>query len=134
MQALMQFSEENNGVDCLDVFSAKVRLFKGEAFEADAASGKAHLKVPHMGWNNVKQIKDHPVWHGISDESRFYFVHSYYVDMSDPNEVIGSCDYGHQFAAAFARDNIVAAQFHPEKSHVAGLRLIRNFLNRNGEE
>ena len=85
-----------------------------------------------MGWNSIN-FDGHWLFKGLSAGDYVYFVHSYYVDMSDPNEVIGSSHYGHQFAAAFARDNIVAAQFHPEKSHVAGLRLIRNFLNWNGE-
>ena len=129
MQALMTHSEENGGVDCLNVLPAKVRLFQGAQYEAGQHE---HLKVPHMGWNNVKQISDHPVWHGIKDDARFYFVHSYFVDMSDPNEVIGSCDYGQDFAATFARDNLVAAQFHPEKSHLAGLRFLRNFLQWQG--
>ena len=130
MQALMINSEENGGVDCLDVFPAHVKLFQGPAY---AAGQHEHLKVPHMGWNNVKQLTDHPIWHGIKDNERFYFVHSYFVDMSDPNEVIGQCEYGQPFAAAFARDNLVAAQFHPEKSHIAGLRFLRNFLNWSGE-
>jgi glutamine amidotransferase len=131
MQALMSHSEENGGVDCLDVFPAKVRLFKGSEFVVNEKH--EHLKVPHMGWNNVQQIRDHAVWHGIEDEARFYFVHSYYVDMSTPDYVIGGCDYGRQFAAAFAHDNIVAAQFHPEKSSTAGLRLIGNFLQWQGQ-
>ena len=124
MQALMSRSEENGGVACLDVLPGKVAFF-GEAHQSDDGE---RLKVPHMGWNNVKQLTDHPVWHGIKDDARFYFVHSYFVDMSDPNEVIGRCDYGQYFAATFARDNLVAAQFHPEKSHLAGLRFLRNFL------
>lgn len=127
MQALMQHSEENNGVDSLGVFPANVQLFQGPAFEQE------HLKVPHMGWNNVNQVIDHPVWHGIKQDSRFYFVHSYYVNLDDESEVIGQCQYGVPFAAAMARDNLVAVQFHPEKSHVAGLRLIRNFLSWNGQ-
>lgn len=130
MQGLMTHSEENGGVDCLDVFPAKVRLFQGPQYQAGQHD---HLKVPHMGWNNVSQVSDHPIWHGIKDDERFYFVHSYFVDMSDPQEVIGQCDYGQPFAAAFARDNLVAAQFHPEKSHLAGLRFLRNFLNWSGE-
>ncbi len=130
MQGLMAHSEENGGIDCLDVFPAQVKLFQGPQYNAGQHD---HLKVPHMGWNNVKQVTDHPVWHGIKDDERFYFVHSYFVDMSDPDEVIGQCDYGQPFAAAFARGNLVAAQFHPEKSHIAGLRFLRNFLNWSGE-
>ena len=128
MQALMNHSEENDGVDCLGLFDGSVKLFQGEAF----ATNQVHLKVPHMGWNNVAQVQDHPVWHGIATDTRFYFVHSYYVEKNDA-QVIGSCDYGLPFASALAEKNTVAVQFHPEKSHVAGLRLIRNFLNWKGE-
>jgi len=125
MQALMTHSEENGGVDCLDVFSGEVKLFKGEVVERD------HLKVPHMGWNNVTTVVDHPLWQGIASGTRFYFVHSYYVDLH--NElVIGECEYGVPFAAMVARKNVAAVQFHPEKSHTAGLRLIRNFLQWDG--
>ena len=127
MQALMSHSEENNGVDCLGVFPAQVKLFTGDAFE------EKHMKVPHMGWNNVDQSLDHPVWEGIAPDTRFYFVHSYYVNMDDEPEVIGRCEYGVPFAAALAHENVVAVQFHPEKSHVAGLRLIENFLNWDGK-
>jgi glutamine amidotransferase len=126
MQALMTRSEENGGVDCLDIFHGQVKLFQGEAFERE------HLKVPHMGWNNVARVMDHPLWHSIAPDTRFYFVHSYYVDLADEN-VIGRCDYGVPFAAMLARKNVVAVQFHPEKSHVAGLRLIRNFLGWDGQ-
>lgn len=128
MQSLMTHSEENGGVDCLDYFHGEVKLFQGDAF----ATTKTHLKVPHMGWNNVKHTSDHPVWHGIADETRFYFVHSYYVDKHD-DFVIGECDYGLPFAAVLAKRNVVAVQFHPEKSHVAGLRLLRNFLKWDGK-
>lgn len=126
MQALMNHSEENSGIDCLDIFPAAVRRFAGDAFTCGVHN---HLKVPHMGWNTVKQDKDHAIWHDIADQSRFYFVHSYHVDLSDPAEVIGSCEYGVPFAAAVARDNIVATQFHPEKSGDAGLQLLKNFLH-----
>jgi len=126
MQALMTRSEENGGVDCLDVFQGQVSLFKGDAIERE------HLKVPHMGWNNVACVQEHPVWHGIADDTRFYFVHSYYVDLADDN-VIGRCNYGVPFAAMLAKKNVVAVQFHPEKSHIAGLKLIRNFLGWDGQ-
>jgi glutamine amidotransferase len=125
MQALMTHSEENGGVDCLDVFSGEVKLFKGEAVERE------HLKVPHMGWNNVKTVVDHPLWQGIATNTRFYFVHSYYVDLHN-DLVIGECEYGVPFAAMVARKNVAAVQFHPEKSDTAGLRLIRNFLHWDG--
>ena len=92
----------------------------------------ARLKVPHMGWNEVFQSQPaHPIWAGIPDSSRFYFVHSYYVAPVDQLLIAGQTDYGIRFTAAIARSNIVAVQFHPEKSHVAGLRLLANFVSWN---
>jgi glutamine amidotransferase len=85
-----------------------------------------------MGWNRVAQVAGHPLWQGIDADSRFYFVHSYYVDMAGAPEEIGRCHYGVDFAAAVARGNVAAVQFHPEKSGSSGLRLIRNFLSWNG--
>ncbi|WP_045855894.1 imidazole glycerol phosphate synthase subunit HisH [Teredinibacter purpureus] len=136
MQALMNFSEENNGVDCLDVLPGKVKFFSGNAdfrsaHDEGSPSGE-RLKVPHMGWNKVSQKMDHPLWHNIEDGGRFYFVHSYYVEPDDSSLVAGQCHYGIEFTAALARKNIFAAQFHPEKSHTNGLQLLQNFLNWNG--
>jgi glutamine amidotransferase len=82
-----------------------------------------------MGWNRVSQTRSHPLWEGIEDQTRFYFVHSYYVDPEDPALVAGTTDYGISFASVIARDNLFATQFHPEKSADAGLRLLRNFVN-----
>jgi imidazole glycerol-phosphate synthase subunit HisH len=87
------------------------------------------LKVPHMGWNQVRQQQQHPLWSGIEDGARFYFVHSYYAEAADPGVVSGVSDYGVPFTCAVARDNIFAVQFHPEKSHTAGLRLLSNFVD-----
>lgn len=93
------------------------------------------LKVPQMGWNRVRQADDgrapHPLWHGIADDSWFYFVHSYHVVLSDDADRAGSAVYGRRFTAAIARDNIFATQFHPEKSAAAGLALYRNFVEWN---
>ncbi len=86
-----------------------------------------------MGWNRVAQTRDHPLWQGIDDGSRFYFVHSYYADCGDRALVAGRSEYGLPFDAALARDNLFAVQFHPEKSADAGLRLLRNFLHWDGE-
>jgi imidazole glycerol-phosphate synthase subunit HisH len=86
------------------------------------------LKIPHMGWNEVFQAKPHPLWQGIADASRFYFVHSYYPAPGDPGVVAGTCMYGAPFTCAVARDNIFAVQFHPEKSQSAGLQLLSNFV------
>jgi glutamine amidotransferase len=91
----------------------------------------ARLKVPHMGWNQVQQAAAHPLWEGIEDGARFYFVHSYYVEPQSPDLIAGSTHYGIPFTSAIARDNIFAVQFHPEKSAQAGLRLLANFMRWN---
>jgi len=128
MQALMSSSEENGGVDCLKLLSGRVKHFGGNL--VDNQGNK--LKVPHMGWNNVNQSMDHPLWQGIEQDSRFYFVHSYYVEATGNPYVSGICDYAVEFAAALAQDNLFAVQFHPEKSADAGLQLLRNFCQWNG--
>lgn len=129
MQALMTHSEENGGVDCLDLLPGEVRYFGNPL--VDAAGER--LKVPHMGWNRVRQVRDHPLWRNIEDGTRFYFVHSYYVDAQDRDLVAGALDYGVNADAALAHDNLFATQFHPEKSHTAGLQLLKNFLEWNGQ-
>lgn len=119
MQALLQSSEENDGVDCLGIFAGAVKRFPDHA----------GLKVPHMGWNQVHPTDSrHPMWRDIPQASRFYFVHSYYVQPNDPALIAATCDYGLDFAAALTRDNLFATQFHPEKSHTAGLQLLKNFV------
>jgi len=90
------------------------------------------LKVPHMGWNQVAQTRAHPLWRGIADNSRFYFVHSYYVVPEDAELTAGVTEYGIPFASVIARDNIFAMQCHPEKSASAGLALLGNFVRWNG--
>jgi len=86
------------------------------------------MKIPHMGWNQVLQEQTHPLWAGISDKSRFYFVHSYYPAPADRTLTAATCVYGAPFTCAIARDNIFAVQFHPEKSQSAGLQLLSNFV------
>ena len=86
------------------------------------------LKIPHMGWNEVSQARPHPVWEGVPDGSRFYFVHSYYPQPADGAMTAATCAYGVIFTCAIARDNIFAVQFHPEKSQTFGLRLLSNFV------
>ncbi|MEY1662922.1 imidazole glycerol phosphate synthase subunit HisH [Isoalcanivorax beigongshangi] len=120
MQALTRHSAENGGVDCLAVLDGSVTRFPDHA-------GKQRLKVPHMGWSPVLQ-QPHPLWQGIADQSRFYFVHSYCAADLSATQTVGSCDYGVPFAAAAARDNVFAVQFHPEKSAADGLTLLANFL------
>ena len=122
MQALLERSEENDGVDCISLFPGQVRFFGKDLYE-----GGEHLKVPHMGWNEVRQTP-HALWNGIADGARFYFVHSYFVEPADPALVTGSCTYGVPFTCAVGRDNIFAVQFHPEKSARDGLQLLKNFV------
>ncbi len=91
----------------------------------------SRFKVPQMGWNRVRQVRQHPLWDGIADDAYFYFVHSYFAVPGEAADTIGETDYGAPFCCAVARDNVVATQFHPEKSAAAGLRLYRNFVHWN---
>jgi imidazole glycerol-phosphate synthase subunit HisH len=124
MHALLDFSEESGGIDCLGILPGRVVRFPPEVQQSG-------LKVPHMGWNNVRQ-SPHPLWDGISDDSRFYFVHSYYCRPQDESVTAGVTEYGVRFSAALARDNVFATQFHPEKSQRAGLQLLSNFVRWDG--
>ncbi|WP_203299689.1 imidazole glycerol phosphate synthase subunit HisH [Marinobacter sediminum] len=132
MQALMSRSEENGGVDGINLFPAQVRFFGDNLVENGERSG-SRLKVPHMGWNEVYQSVDHPMWHNIPDGDRFYFVHSYYAEAEGNADIAGRSHYGVDLAAAVARDNIFAVQFHPEKSARAGLQLLKNFVDWSGK-
>ena len=127
MQALLERSEENDGVDCIGLFPGQVRFF-GKGLVEDGQP----LKVPHMGWNEVTQTVKHPLWHDIPDLARFYFVHSYYVEAGNPRQVVGRGHYGKDFAAALADGSRFAVQFHPEKSHTHGLQLLQNFVGWDG--
>lgn len=98
--------------------------FKQYAF----TEGEEKLRVPHVGWNTVKFLSDHPLRHGIKDEADFYFVHSYYTVPKDQNTVCGICEYGIDFVSVIAFENVFATQFHPEKSQEDGLRILENFL------
>ncbi|MEM1187093.1 MAG: imidazole glycerol phosphate synthase subunit HisH [Pseudomonadota bacterium] len=128
MQALMKRSEENEGVECLGLIDGNVRFFGSPLTSADGE----RLKVPHMGWNEVWQTRAHPLWHNIEDGARFYFVHSYYVHAAERSLLAGQVNYGVAADAVLARDNLFAVQFHPEKSHRAGLQLLRNFIEWDG--
>jgi glutamine amidotransferase len=125
LQMLFERSEEGD-VAGLGVLPGRVKRFPADLMH-DAAG--VRLKVPHMGWNEVRQAEHHPLWNGIADDARFYFVHSYYVEAGEPGLVGGFAVYGFPFTCAVARDNMFAVQFHPEKSHAAGLRLLRNFVD-----
>jgi glutamine amidotransferase len=128
LQMLFESSEEGN-VRGLGVLPGRVVRFPPERMR-DSREGK--LKVPHMGWNQVRQAQAHPLWDGIPDASRFYFVHSYHVDTPETALVAGSSHYGYGFTCAVARNNIFAVQCHPEKSQSAGLRLLANFVAWDG--
>ena len=127
LQMLFEHSEEGN-TPGLAVLPGKVVRFP----TALVGSLGEKLKVPHMGWNQVYQTMSHPMWNGIADGTRFYFVHSYYVDTPDHGLVAGTSRYPSSFTCAVARNNIFAVQFHPEKSQSAGLRLLSNFVSWNG--
>jgi glutamine amidotransferase len=124
LQMLFEHSEEGD-IAGLGLLPGQVRRFPDQAM-VDAAG--VRLKVPHMGWNEVRQAEAHPLWKDISDGSRFYFVHSYYVEPAAPDVIAGSTHYGIAFTSAVARANIFAVQFHPEKSATAGLKLLENFM------
>jgi len=125
MQALLDASEENEGTACLGLLPGRVVRFADGLVDARGQP----LKIPHMGWNRVQPRIDHPVWAGIEAGSWFYFVHSYHAVPAETADIVGTADYPVPFAAALARGNLFAVQFHPEKSQAAGLRLLANFLS-----
>lgn len=104
-------------------------VIKGKVvrFPAGMSEDGSELKVPHMGWNEVKKEKESPLLHGVEDDEYFYFVHSYYAVPDDPSVVLTTTEYGVEFTSSVAVDNVLACQFHPEKSQRAGLRLLKNF-------
>ena len=125
MQALLDDSEENDGTDGLGIIRGHVLHFSRQG--ADQA-----LKIPHMGWNQVHQETRHPLFRGINQDARFYFVHSYYVAPAQDSVIAATTEYGQIFTSAVARQNIFAVQFHPEKSQHDGLKLLANFLSWDG--
>lgn len=127
MQALLDSSEENEGVDCLGLLPGSVRRFS-----PPPAHGGQRLKVPHMGWNQVRRRVEHPLWTDIEQDARFYFVHSYYAVPEDPALTLATTDYPGPFASAIGRGSLFAVQFHPEKSQRVGLQLLANFLRWDG--
>ncbi|WP_283745294.1 imidazole glycerol phosphate synthase subunit HisH [Sideroxydans sp. CL21] len=152
LQVLFEHSEEGD-TPCLGLFSGQVRRFASG--QQDVQGSK--LKVPHMGWNQVRRVNtlasprgeatvapsppggglgwgntpEHPLWSGIEQDARFYFVHSYYVEPRDSSLVQATSDYPQPFVCAVAKENLFAVQFHPEKSAAAGLKLLQNFINWN---
>jgi glutamine amidotransferase len=140
MQALFDYCEEDGGIDGLGLFSGSVRHFShfhtgANSNDDQRSSTDQRLKIPQMGWNQVAHTQDHALWDGIKDQSHFYFVHSFCANISadaDPSVIYGEANYGHDFIAAVGRDNVFAVQFHPEKSHDDGLKLLKNFTQWNG--
>jgi len=128
MQALLTVSEEHADTRCLDILPGRVVRF-AEGLTDDNGNT---LRIPHMGWNQVQQ-RPHPLWTGIPQCSRFYFVHSYYARPDDAALIAATTDYPDAFACALARNNIFAVQFHPEKSQAVGLQLLKNFLYWDGQ-
>jgi glutamine amidotransferase len=128
LQMLFDASEEGP-TECLHAISGRVVRFRDEAM---AAPGGARLKVPHMGWSPVRQVRPHALWAGIEDGERFYFAHSYHPVPEDSSLTAGTVDYPLAFTCAIARANIFATQFHPEKSQRAGLTLLANFVTWDG--
>ncbi len=120
LQILFSGTEEGGWHGCLDIIPGRVKKFP------------AGLKIPHMGWNQVRQVCPHPLFEGVADGADFYFVHSYFGQPEDSAVVIAETDYGIPFCCALAKGNLVATQFHPEKSGETGLRIYRNFLTMAG--
>lgn len=127
LQALLESSEESATVKCLGVFQGAVVRFE-HSLDKDGFP----LKIPHMGWNTVKQTRAHALWAGIPQNSRFYFVHSYHAETTETACIAATADYPRPFPCALARDNLFAVQFHPEKSQSMGLKLLQNFTAWDG--
>lgn len=123
-QVLLTRSDENEGVACLDVVPGVARRFDSPLLDDN---GQA-LAVPHMGWSPVHQDREHPLWHDIAQDARFYFAHSYYCDIAEPETIAASAHYGLRIPVAASASGWFACQFHPEKSARDGLQLLRNFV------
>ncbi len=128
MQVLLDSSAENGGTECLGLIPGTVNSFSIEHNKNDNNA----YKIPHMGWNTIDQKIDHPVWKGVEQNSYFYFVHSYFVNLQNSEQNAGSTDYGIEFSSVLADGKVFAMQCHPEKSADNGLHLLTNFLHWNG--
>ncbi len=120
LQLLFESSEESDGIGGLNILKGNVRRFSH------------NLKVPHLGWNEVHQVRSSPLWQALPDQSYFYFAHSYYIDPVDRSIVTGESEYGGRCAVAVHRDHIYGVQFHPEKSQKWGLHVLNNFIQHKG--
>ena len=121
LQLLLDCTDEEGGAPCLGIVPGTVKRLP------DTGNGES-LKIPHMGWNSVALNRDHAALDGIDSGSYFYFVHSFYADPDRSDGVAGTTEYGLSFCSVYAKDNVVATQFHPEKSGPVGLRIYRNFV------
>ncbi|RJP24211.1 MAG: imidazole glycerol phosphate synthase subunit HisH [Candidatus Omnitrophota bacterium] len=115
IQIIFEHSDEDD-VDCLGLLQGNVKRFADN-----------QLKIPQIGWNQVYHVRDHPIFHEVPDQTELYFVNSYYCEPADRSVVIGETDYGIRFTSAVAKDNMIATQFHLEKSGPVGLRMLKNF-------
>jgi glutamine amidotransferase len=125
-QIILEKSDENQA-ECLGIIPGTVRAF-AETFRETHVTG---LKIPHMGWNRIALKADHPVFKGLSPEDEFYFVHGYYPQPARPDQILAVTDYGIAFPSVIGSQNLVATQFHPEKSGKPGLALLKNFSRWN---
>lgn len=128
MQAMFDYSTEGGRVECLGVIAGSV-----ERFDDTWTNNNQPIKIPHVGWNVVNTDSAHPLWQGCANK-HFYFTHSYYchpnlADVRNDGIIVATCDYGTTFCASVIKDNLFITQFHPEKSHEAGLRLLKNFVD-----
>ena len=121
LQVLFTGTEEGGGHECLGILPGRVKLLP------------PGLKIPHMGWNQVKQRLSHPIFDGIPDDANFYFVHSYYVEPEDKSLIAADTDYGMPICSSVIKGNLIATQFHPEKSGESGLRMYDNFIKLAGD-
>ncbi len=122
-QILLDHSEEDEGTEMLGWIPGRVHKFLPD---------ETSIKVPHIGWNNLDIVRPHPMFENLAEEEDFYFVHSYYPMPTEVGDWVGTTEYaGVRFASALGRDNLIATQFHPEKSGAVGLRLIENFMKWN---
>ncbi len=120
LQVLMSYSDEDN-TKCLDIFAGSVNRI--------SSSNEEKIKLPHMGWSKVNYVREDPIWNSIQNNSYFYFVHSYYVSTENSDVIMSYTDYGSRFVSSLQKDNIIAVQFHPEKSSNDGLKFLRNFID-----
>ncbi|WP_335903755.1 imidazole glycerol phosphate synthase subunit HisH [Shewanella algae] len=129
MQLLFKESEEGDQ-EALDLIPGSITRFRFDESHQDPINPERKLRIPHMGWNVVNPVHQHPIFSDWADESRFYFVHSYHANHVPPENQLMTCHYGYEFVCAVHKENIWGVQFHPEKSHKFGMRLLKNFIEK----